>query len=63
MIDDLKAKIEKGGALTVEEQKELLNALSADFEKLRTENPEKYLAFLKEMNTIISDLNREIAAK
>lgn len=60
MISDIKSKIENGETLTLEEQKEFLSLVSADFEKIKQENPQKYLEFITSLNQIVSDLNKEL---
>lgn len=36
--------------------------LQQKLEKLKSEDPAKYLKFLKDLNQIVQDLNRELAA-
>lgn len=57
MIEDIKTKIENGETLTSEEQSELVNAVNSDFEQLRKDKPEEYLALIKKVNEILTGLN------
>jgi hypothetical protein len=59
---ELQELIDKGnaGELTVEEQQELFGKINEEFLALKDKDPEKYLQLLKEMNSIIEDLNKDI---
>jgi hypothetical protein len=61
-LEELNAKLSKGETLTNDEQKELFTLVNADFEKLKQENPEKYLELVKNMTGIVADLNKDIKA-
>ena len=60
MNEEIKKKIEKGEVLTAGEQKEFMAAFNGDFERLKQNNPQKYLEFITELNKIVSDLNKEL---
>ncbi|MDO8548214.1 MAG: hypothetical protein Q7R71_00910 [bacterium] len=59
-LETLKAKLEKGEMLTTDEQKELFSLVNADFEKIKQENPKKYLELVTSLTQIVSDLNKDI---
>ena len=59
---EIAEKLKRGELLTEEEQKGIFSVLNADFEKLKKENPKKYLEYLNEINKVVEDLNRDLTA-
>lgn len=59
-IEQLQAKLEKGEALSTEEQHELWLLVEQDFNTLKQQDPKAYLALTTQITEIISTLNKKI---
>ena len=59
-FQELADKIQSGQTLSDSEQKEFFSLLGEESMKFKKEQPEKYLEFLKELNTIVRDLTKDL---
>lgn len=53
-------KMQSDQALSESEQKEFFSLLAEESDRLKKENPDKYIELLKELHSIVSDLNQDI---
>ena len=60
-IEQLFTRI-KDGDISEEERMQLVAQVQADVAAIKEKEPERYLAFLKELNAMIESLNKELEA-
>ncbi len=50
----------KTGVLSEEELKQVLEGMNGEMQELKEKDPQKYLELLRELNSIIRDLNTDL---
>jgi len=53
-------KVKGGQSLSEEEQKEFFVLLNDEFSQMKEKQPEKYLAYITELTSIVRDLNADL---
>jgi len=59
-LQELTDKMKSGHVLTETEQNDFFFLLDIEFGKLKKEQPEKYLEFIKELSSVAHDLNADL---